>query len=403
MRLSALRRYWVPIFLVLLILLALHVRLLDYRWPYLRNIDSYLFYRDMDDIVQHGYLSTFDSLARVPEGVEKGVQLFPYQYLGAYSYLFVRLFFPMLQLWQYLIFFPAFLAALMAIPMYFIVKTLYDKKAGVLAATFIVFDITIMSRTLGGDPDTDAITLLVPLIVMALFLYTYKLIHHAEKLQAMHWLAIGVTGIALGIWTHTWIGYWYIVWLITGFILLHVVRSFMATRTWRLTWVAVKNLLIMYAVCIVILFIFTAPFYGISRFFYTFTGPIEFQSIKTEEGHEFPNVGVSVAELQSAGDIKSVIKRTSAIDFDSNPYAALISPFFLMIYGLIYLGYSFFKKRQHFDTFVLLAIWFLGPLLATTVAVRFSILFSAPIAIGSAIFLSKLWRLTTGEDTTFED
>ena len=55
------------------------------------------------------------------------------------------------------------------------------------------------------------------------------------------------------------------------------------------------------------------------------------------------------------------------------------------------------------DTVILLLIWFIGPLLATIVAVRFSILFSAPIAIGSAIFLSKMFRLASGEDQKFED
>lgn len=403
MKVSSIRRHWAVIVLILLILLAFYVRLLDYRWPYLRNIDSYVFYRQMDEIVQQGHMNKFDDLIRVPEGELRETQIYPYPYMGAYLFLFVRLFFPSMVLWQYLIYLPAFLAALMVIPMYFIGKTLYDKKAGVLAAAFVVFDISIMSRTLGGDPDTDAITLLVPLIVIALFLFTFKLLKDKEKVGKKELAYIIITGIALGIWSHTWIGYWYIVWIITGFIFLHIIRYYLSTRKLRETWKTTKNYIYMYIILIIILFIFLTPTYGFHRFVYTFTGPIEFQSIKNEEGNQFPNVGVSVAELQSAGDIKSVIKRTSAVDLDSNPYAILISPFFLLVYCLVYLTYSFAKKRQHFDTLVLLLIWFIGPITATVIAVRFSILFSAPIAIGSAIFISKIWRMASGEDKKFED
>jgi asparagine N-glycosylation enzyme membrane subunit Stt3 len=37
------------------------------------------------------------------------------------------------------------------------------------------------------------------------------------------------------------------------------------------------------------------------------------------------------------------------------------------------------------------------------IAVRFSILFSAPLAICSAIFLAKIIRLVHGADNKFED
>ena len=76
----------------------------------------------------------------------------------------------------------------------------------------------------------------------------------------------------------------------------------------------------------------------------------------------------------------------------------LISPFFLMIYALIYLAYSHIRTKKHINSLILLGIWFVGPFLATIVAVRFTILFSAPMAIGAAIILSKLLRLATGED-----
>jgi hypothetical protein len=210
---------------------------------------------------------------------------------------------------------------------------------------------------------------------------------------------------------------------------------------------------------VIMLLVFTLPFYGIERVTYTFTGPFEFQLIKSEENREFPNVYVSVAELQTSGNMKSIIQRTSPDVVDSqtgnlNPVRLFLTPnpFILFIYSIIYLFYSsarnrykidkfglamiwlvipifivgistevdalivaffiyliallaFFgvKEKNHLDTLTLLIIWFLGPVAATLVAVRFSTLFSPPIAIGAGIIFSKLFRTITGEDKKIED
>ena len=115
------RKYWVSIVVITIVMLAFYVRLLDYRWPYLRNIDSYMFYRHMDYIVQNnGVMPEHDPLILAPDGWPIRHELFPYQYLGAYTFMFTRMFLPQLELWQYLIYFPALLASLAAIPVYYV-------------------------------------------------------------------------------------------------------------------------------------------------------------------------------------------------------------------------------------------------------------------------------------------
>jgi len=401
---SFLKKYWPAIAILIIIILSIYVRTIDYRWPYLRNIDSYTFYRQMDEIVANGgVMPSFDNLMLAPDGAPRKVELFPYQYLGAYSYMFVRIFAD-IQLWQWLIYLPAILASLMAIPMYYIGKILYDRRAGVLAAFFVVFDISNISRTLGGDPDSDAIVLLFPLIVMAVFLFTYKYIEK-EKLNKKAILFSIITGILLGLWGHIWVGYWYVIWLITGMIILKFLIDYMRTKNLRQEWQNIKHIIYSYIIMIVIMSLILVPFFGLSKIANAFTGPIEFQDIKKDtsimsgEKTIFPNVYVSVAELQESGGIKDIILRTTTLQ---GPLL-FISPFFLMIYALIYLLYSYYKKKQHLDTAILLLIWFLGPLLATIIAVRFTVLFSAPMAIGSAIILTKLWRMARGEDEKFED
>lgn len=394
-------RYWVMLLILAIVLLAFYVRLLDYRWPYLRNIDSYMFYRHMDYILQNnGVMPTHDPLILSPDGWRIRQELYPYQYLGAYSYLFFRAFLPDLQLWTYLIYFPAFLASLMAIPMYFIGKMLYDRKAGLLAAFFIVFDISNLARSLGGDPDTDVIVMFMPLVVMAAFLYTYK--HITLKGLDRRTVVYSVaTAVLLSIWAHTWEGYWYVLWLITGLISLRILISGARLRNARKIFRESQGFLVSYAILIAVLIAFTVPSYGFGKI-NDFLGPFKLQELKSEEGLVFPNVYVSVAELQG-GDIKGIIQRTSPINFDQNPLALFISPFSLMIYALGYLLYSFYRKGQHSDTVLLLLIWFIGPFMATLVGVRFSILFSAPITIGSAILISKLANMTMNKNERWED
>ncbi len=382
------KKYWISIVLIAIVMLSFYVRILDYNWPYLRNIDSYMFFRQMDYIAQNnGVMPAHDNLILAPDGGPIRNELFPFQYLGAYTFMFTSTFFPGLQLWEYLIYFPALLASLAAIPMYYIGKMLYNKKAGILAAVFYIFDFSNILRSLGGDPDTDAIVILVPVIVIALFIFTYNHINKNGFNKRSLIYSI-ITGISMGLWAHTWEGYWFVLWLITAMVSVKILIFAMRHR--KLNEITKQSLPLIksYVIIFVLLFLITYPAYGTGKI-NDFLAPFKFQQLKSEEGIEFPNVFISVAELQG-GDVSDAIQRTSAISFDNSPIIIFISPFFLMMYTLIYLTYSFYKKRQHIDTFILLLVWFLGPFLATVVAIRFSTLFSAPLALGSAIILSKI-------------
>lgn len=381
------KKYWPAIAILLIIISGVYVRTIDYRWPYLRNIDSYNFFSEMENIVQNnGKLSSTDELKLAPYGSARGGNI--HVYLGAYSYMLYRLAFPSAELWQFLIWFPALLASLMAIPMYFIGKLLYDRKAGILAAMFIVFDTAIITRTLGGDPDNDGTVLLMPLIVITAFLITYK---HIQKYNFNKRALIYsiITGIFFAAWIFSWGGFWYVAWLMTGFVMLTFLLTLVSHKNLKRSAGEVRNYVISLLVIFIVAFSIVVPQFGFTIIAATVQGPLQFGDIKAETG-QFPNVYVSVAELQAPSGAREVVQR---IGF----------PFFVMIASLVYLLYSFARKRQHMDTIILLSIWFLGPFIATIVAVRFSILFSAPIALGVAILFSKIIRMLSGEDKKFED
>ncbi len=378
------KKYW-PVLAVLAIVgLGLYVRTFDYKFPYLRNIDSYAFTRQIEDISNYGHLPQHDNLSLAPYGQDRPAGRDLYVYIMAYSFDFTRIFFPNYTLFQFLIWAPALMGALMAIPMYYIGRTLYDRRAGVLAAFFIVFDISVLSRTLGGDPDNDPSVLLFPLIAIALFLLAYKYTNE-KGFTKKGMLYTVLAGIGLAAWGYIWSGFWFVVWLIAGFVIIKIIINAAKHRN-RHGIKELKRPILLFVAMMVIFFMLTVPILGTKVVSETVQGPFSFSDIKSEENREFPNVYVSVAELQSGGGLKEILGRT-------NMFLLIF-----MIFSLVYLaGSALMKKTGHIDTFILLLIWFVGPLLATGFGVRFSILFAAPIAIGAAIFISKVFRIIEGE------
>jgi asparagine N-glycosylation enzyme membrane subunit Stt3 len=209
------------------------------------------------------------------------------------------------------------------------------------------------------------------------------------------WFFTIITGIVFGVWILAWAGQWFMLWLIGGFFIVKIIFEILRKRKIKQTILDLKIPIFGFVIILAIYFLIGSAFLGTGFPGDAIRGPFSFGDIKGEENREFPNVYVSVAELQNPSGIKDIIQKVTAINIESNPIAAIISPFFLMIYGLLYLGYSYIKRRDHFDTLILLLIWFIGPLVATLIAIRFSILFSAPMAICSAIFITMIYEKIT--------
>ena len=380
------KKYWPAIIVIIIVASGFWLRVSTFHYPYLRNIDSYVMWRYMSYIVQYGYLPRVDHLMLAPVGLTTGLNVF-YQYLGAYSYMFVSMFVS-LKLWQYLIYFPAFLASLMAIPMYFIGKYLWSKKAGVLAAFFIVFNVSAVGRSLGGDPDTDAIVMLMPLLVTAVFLFVYKGIEHRSKLKNI--LYYGLFGFMNALFAYTWTGYWYMFLILYLFLFFKIILRVAYTKSFA----NIRKLVTMFVVSLIVFWVLVIPVMGFRMIYDPIQQPLQYSgflgnSIKGEEGIRFPNVYVSVQELQTGGGLKDIAERTAGLSFSSSGLI-LISPFMLTLYATLYILYLFWKKRIYFDLLLLLFLWFIGPLIAAMVAVRFANLLTPVFSIGSAIFFSLL-------------
>jgi asparagine N-glycosylation enzyme membrane subunit Stt3 len=416
-----LKKRWPLIAIILIFALSMHIRLVGYynpdgtqRWPWLRNVDSYNFLYDIEDVVENGGIaSRFDNLTLAPYGAERhGLGVGLYQYLTAYGYIAYNFFFPT-PLEMFVAWFPPLIASLITIPAYFIGRILYDRKAGILTAFFMVFAPSIIARSLGGDPDSDAFVTFFPMLSIALFLLAYKYFDK-EKLFASKNVMLGVVnGLILGFFALSWSGYWFVFTLYLGFLVVKLLYDIAKhikhkENVKRQIWKDVKAPAFLVGTMLVMFWVVTVPLIGSDFALDPFLQPIGMSSlfgsgIKSESG-EFPNVYVSVAELQVGGQVKDVAIRSSGVDTAASvsrlPVELLLvlSPFMMTIFALGYLGYSFYRRREHIDTLIFIGLWNIGMIYASVVAIRFAIFLAPVFAICTGIFLSKLWKIATGED-----
>ncbi|MCD6436151.1 MAG: hypothetical protein J7L15_07155 [Clostridiales bacterium] len=298
-----LKKYWVPLLLLVVFILSMYIRLFNFHWPYLLNIDSYFQYRRMEYIINgHTELLTlerngqlinstdlkYDPLMIAPNGAK--LQFTAYQYFGAYTYMLIHLLFPNLPFWRFLIYLPAFLASLMVIPAYYLGKVIYDRKAGIIFAFLSVFNPAIMSRTLGGDPDSDAWVLLWPLIVLALYFITYKTIDGNLKNKKSIILSI-LTGIAFTIFAYSWVS-WYIFYLIIGFVVLVSILKYILRENRE----QIIHILLSTFIIFLTFFIISYPISGLEKINANIFGPFNSLKLKSETG-QFPNVYVQSQSL----------------------------------------------------------------------------------------------------------
>jgi asparagine N-glycosylation enzyme membrane subunit Stt3 len=357
----------------------------------------------MEYIVETGGLPDRDMFMLAPVGMP--LQRFNvYQFLGAYSYLFINSLFSM-ELWQWLVWLPALLASIVAIPSYYAGKLLYDKKAGLFAAFFMVFATSNVSRSLGGDADSDAIVILMPMLVLAAYLLSYKIANKIGPTTKKAVLYSIVAGFMMAVFKYTWSGYWYIFWVIFGFVIIKsvvdVVLNYKKSPTYM--WKKVQPTIINFVIFTLVFLVLLIPL-GVSAIATVFTEPFDAAGVFSESGGikgetwEHPNVYVSVQELMSGGQFRDLVDKTAGIPV-SGSWKVILAPFLIAFYVFVYFLYSFWRRREHLDSFILLVIWFVGAMYASTVAVRFTMFLIPVLALTSGIAFSRVWKmvLTLGD------
>jgi len=174
--------------MVLILTLAFTIRLLPLRWGYyLSEFDPYFQFRITDHIVQNGVLSyttwTNDPLSWWPWGRDVPHTSFPALGLTAAVFYSVlnALGVPMAQqfatyplnanpVYNFVVIFPAIMAALTCIVIYFFGKDVGGKETGLFAAFFLALNASYIGRTSLGFFDDETIGIFGILLVGFFFL-----------------------------------------------------------------------------------------------------------------------------------------------------------------------------------------------------------------------------------------
>ncbi len=321
------------------------------EWTFLGDLDSYTYLRYARNIEQKGMVcdelrdgKCIDNKMLAPLGFETGPSMHSYGIF--YLHSFIKIFDKNTTLMHAAFLLPTVLAVIAAIAAFFIGRRLMNETAGFFAAMFIATSPLFISRTLGSD--TDVWNVMFPLVILWIFLEAYE-----SKSNIKRYILAGAAGLALGVFSFAWGGWWYIfdfiIVAVIGYIGFELVKNYLQHKSFKKLFnKELSHSLLMLG----ILFISTMVFVSIFTSFTTFKGVVEapffyLSTLKVATHSDlWPNVYTTVAELNEA-NIATVIGQTS---FGMNLLFAL---------GLLGIIFTLVKRKPDMKEYILIIASFL--------------------------------------------
>ncbi|MEM4397955.1 MAG: STT3 domain-containing protein, partial [Candidatus Woesearchaeota archaeon] len=402
---------------------------------YLGDIDSYYWLRYARNIVEKGHIEDekrdgrlIDNRMTAPVGFDVDVNIYPY--LIAYLYKFLSFFNKNITLMQASFYLPMVLSVFAIIIAFLLGRKLAGNVAGFIASILIAVNPSLLSRTLGSD--NDLVNIIFPLAIMLFAVYAYDSKKIKNKI-----LFSGLTGLFLGIYSFAWSGWWFMfLFLIAAsFIYLGYVILFEIVNTKKINFKlmksdSIKSSFIFLFVFLIFTFIGLAIFGNQNLFFKSFGNPFAIMRLKqAAKPSLWPNVYTTVAEMNEA-DFNQIIYSFggtlflllafvgtifSFISFEEkNKNKAYVFLFLSLFYYLfvintansinifilmflislpMFVGFFLsliYKYKLEPIHSILLIIWFMATIYASSKGVRFIVLILPAFAISFGVFFSEI-------------
>jgi len=408
---------------------------------YLLAIDPYFWMRHADNILKNGHPGDeiingikWDNHMRAPIGRQVPTDMLN-AYFEAYLYKFVSFFDRDVSLMAVIFYVPIILSALAIIPAFFITKRFGGNFGGFVAALVLAIHPEFLKRTIGGFSDTDAYAILFPLLIT----WTILIAFESKDLKNKSLFA-SISAILVGIYSFAWSGWWYIFDFVVAssiiYILYYLILHWGETKKNILSIIkipAIRNTLIITLIFIIISGLFVSLFIGFTYFKRAPLNPIRFSRLKQVATIEvWPNVYTSVSE-QMAVSLRQVIeqigtggwalfligivgiglsmvkknsKRISDLWFvigSSIWFAILLTiqpenlKLFLALISIPFIIKFFIMIKQkdfqvNIQATIILLMWFMSAIYATTKGARFSLILVPAFAIGIGISLGMIFK-----------
>ncbi|MEM2131480.1 MAG: STT3 domain-containing protein, partial [Candidatus Woesearchaeota archaeon] len=387
------------------------------------------------NIVEKGHIEDekidgrlIDNRMMAPIGFDVDVNIYPY--LIAYLYKIVNFFNKSFTLMQASFYLPMVLSIFAIIIAFLLGKKLSGNFAGFIASILVSVNPTLLSRSLGSD--NDIVNLVFPLLIMLFVVYAFDTKNIKLKI-----IYSSLTGITLGIYSFAWSGWWFMfLFLIAaslvylGYVILFEIYNTKKLNFKLIKSDSMKSIFIFLSVFLIFTFIGLSFFGNQNLFFKSFLNPFAIMRLKqAAKPSLWPNVYTTVAEMNEA-DFNQVIisfggfffvllaflgSIITLLSFEDEHKKKSLFLFFLFIlyyvflinianslniYVLMFLisiplivslGISILYNYK-LDPIhsILLVIWFMATVYASSKGVRFILLIIPSFIIAFSVFLSEL-------------
>jgi len=347
----------------------------DKGQTYLLAIDPYFWMRKAENIIEHGYPGDeikngvqWNNHMVAPTGRPSDVSLHPH--FEAYLFKFLHFFNRDIELMTVAFYIPIIISALSIIPAFFIARRLGGNFGGFIAAFIVAIHPSFLTRTAGGFADTDAYNVMFPLYIAWFFLEAFETNDIKKRITFA-----SLAGLIVGLFAFAWQGWWYIFDFILAsaviYVIYYILREIMHSKKDFLGLIKdsdIKNTATLVLVFIISSAVFVSLFTNFSNFIDAPTQPLNFIKIKqVATDSVWPNVFTTVAE-QNQASLQHIINSNGSK--------------FLFFLGLIGILFTLTQKKIKKVWFVIFsAAWYLIVLFLTENLLAFLILISIPIII----------------------
>src|SRR3989338_8593644 len=208
-KLNISKNKYIFIILILLIIFGTYIRVLNL--PLIKDVtngkyisvelDSFVFLRYAQYIVDNGQMMQYDTMRYVPIGYNPIGDFRVLSYFIAYLYKFIHAFSPSVTLDFVDVIYPVIAFAIGMIFFFLLVRKLFNKYVAIIATAFLIIIPTYLQRTIAGFSDKEALAF----TLLFASLYFFVCFIKEEELKKTLLLAV-ISGILLGLMALVWGG-----------------------------------------------------------------------------------------------------------------------------------------------------------------------------------------------------
>ena len=373
----------------------------DRGYPYLGDIDTYFWWRYAENVLKNGHPGDelrnpntgelcykqkkdcvpWDNHMSAPKGYDVTPDQF-HAYFEAFVYRIVHFFNNNITLKDVVFFISALIVALAIIPAFFIAKGMAGNFAGAIAAIVIAINPFLLTRTAGGVADTDPYNVLFPLLITWAYIESLKSKNIIKKIAL-----VASSGLLAGFYSFAWSGWWFIFDFIIAASIIYLACSFLISikdiKKGLMAYIGkpeIKSVLISMLVFIISSALFVTIFRDYDTFGEIWRSPLGFTKIKeVAVSRIWPNVMTTVAEQNEA----------SFYDAISGIGGNFL--FFISLIGVILIMRGKEGKKARDIWFIIPSIIWMYIILAMKLnsMVLFFVLLSLPVVAGLILFIRE--------------